>query len=134
MKDLVFDKPTLTPPLSKGGAWTLANDWTVVFRGEYYHIAAGFGTDGASIPRALWWVCGTPLETPRLFAALLHDFLYSGGDPEATRKDADDIYREVQVALGICRLKAWVEWTVLRLFGWIHWKGAAPVRGSWEAS
>lgn len=115
---LKFDLPKLTPV--KTGIWKLSFDWTVVFRGECYHIPAGVLTDGASIPRWLWWLCGTPMAMPRLLAALMHDYLYAGGDPEATRADADGLYRDLQIALGVPRWKAYIEWLMLRLFGASH--------------
>ena len=83
----------------------------------------GFVTDGASIPVWLQWLCGSPWKIPRFYAALVHDYLYSGGDFEATRADADDLFRDLQIALGIPRWKAYVEWAALRLFGWTHWQG-----------
>ena len=121
MNKLVFDRPVLNPPRFHDEPWTLACDWTVVFRGEYYHLPAGFETDGASIPRLLWWICGTPLEVPRLYAALVHAFIYGGNAPEATRAAADDLYRDLQLALGVPRWKCYVEWAALRLFGKSHW-------------
>ena len=123
MKKLVFDIPSLIPPGFSDEGWKLAYDWTVVFRGECYRIPAGFETDGASIPRPLWWLCGYPLEMPRLLAAIVHDYIYSGGDPGATRADADDLYRDIQIALGVSRAKAYVEWLALRLCGRSHWCG-----------
>lgn len=123
MKDLVFDKPVMSP-FGKD-LWELVADWHITFRGESYCVKAGFVTDGASIPRWLWPVCGHPMKLPRLYAALVHDYLYDGNDPEATRKDADDIFRELQVALGILWVRAWIEWVALRLFGRRHWNGEA---------
>lgn len=105
--------------------WELAADWRIVFNGYVFKLPIGFKTDGASIPRILWRVCGTPLEAPRVYAALVHDWLYSGGDPDATRGEADAIYRDIQIALGVSRVKAWVEWAALRLCGWSHWQGDA---------
>lgn len=129
MKKLVFSLPSVTLPRTKGEPFALTHDWTLVFRGGYYRLPAGFTTDGASIPRWLWWLCGTPYESPRIFAALVHDYLYGGGDPETTRADADDLYRDIQIALGVSRVKAYVEWLALRLCGWTHWNGFLPVRG-----
>lgn len=99
----------------------LVEKFDVMFRGELYTVPAGFETDGASIPRWLWPVCGHPLQAPRVVAAIVHDFLYGGGDPEATREDADDLYRDMQIALGIPRWKAYVEWAALVMFGKSHW-------------
>lgn len=132
---LVFDRPALIPPLGKGGLWELENDWSVFYEGNVYHIPAGFKTDGASVPRFLWRVCGTPLEVPRVYAALVHDWLYSGGVPNAarlhdalysggpvvTRAEADAIYRDMLIALGESRFKAYVEWSAIRLCGGSHW-------------
>ena len=119
--DLIFDSPVLSP--YGEDIWVLKYGWTVVFRGEYYSIPAGTCTDGASIPRVLWFLCGHPLQVPRLYAALIHDYLYDGNDLDATRKDADDLYRDIQIALGVSSVKAWIEWAVLRAFGWSHWQG-----------
>ena len=119
---LDFRAPAFVP--APGGRFALARAWRVVYRGETYAVPAGFVTDGASIPAWIQWLCGSPWEAPRLYAALVHDFLYSGGDPEATRADADDIFRDLQISLGVPRWKAYVEWAALRLFGGSHWQGA----------
>ena len=122
MDELIFEKPCMEPVQT--GVWRLRYDWTLVFRGEFYTVPAETETDGASIPRALWLVCGEPMQVPRLYAALMHDFLYSGGDPEATRKDADDLYRDLLIALGVSSWRAYIEWAALRCFGASHWRGS----------
>lgn len=145
MQELIFSLPKMIPPLEDGGAWVLADDWNVIYKGDTYIIPSGFATDGASIPRFLWRVSGTPLSTPRLFAAIIHDYLYGGGDPDATRKDADTIYRDLQLVLieqetipsdygwfkrtwAKCQKSnrkraAWTEYYALRLCGKSHWCG-----------
>ena len=61
----------------------LMEPWHIDRVGSFgFTVPAGTTTDGASIPRWLWRVCGHPLEAPRVYAALLHDWLYSGVDPE----------------------------------------------------
>lgn len=117
--DLSFAAPTFT--VADGGRLALARDWHIWYRGEWYSAPQGFVTDGASIPFWLRWLCGSPFEPPRMYAALLHDWLYSGGDPEATRADADDLYRDMQISLGVPRWRAYTEWGALRLFGSSHW-------------
>ena len=121
MKELTFEKPVMSP--YGEDLWELVEGWHITFRGEDYCVNAGFVTDGASIPSWLWVICGHPMKQPRLFAALVHDYLYDGNDPEATRKDADDLYRELQIALGVSKFKAYTEWSALRMFGGSHWKG-----------
>jgi len=121
MNDLSFEYPMLYPPQPGDEFWRLAADWSVIYKGEVYRIPYGFATDGASIPCFLRPICGDPMETPRLYAAIVHDFIYSGGDPEATREDADTLYRDMLVALGISKFKALVEYYAIRAFGSSHW-------------
>lgn len=125
MNNIEFEKPHLL--LVDGTKHKLLSDWTVTFRGEEYRVPMEFITDGASIPFWLQPICGDPNKVPRVYAALMHDWLYSGGDPEATRADADDLYRDMQIALGVPRWKAYVEWTALRIFGRSHWSAAVKV-------
>ena len=124
MKNVKFDLPLLLPPRTADGVWTLGRPWRVDWGEVSFVLPKGFGTDGASIPRALWRVCGTPLDVPRLYAALVHDWLYSGDGPRGTRAEADAVYRDMQIALGVSRVKAWTEWAALRLFGASHWEDA----------
>lgn len=145
METLKFERPTMYPPAAEGDMWELAKDWLISYKGEDYLLPAGFMTDGASIPRFLWRLCGTPLQTPRLYAALVHDYIYGGGDPDATRKDADTIFRDLQIALidmeptpadaawykrlafaakkASRKKAAAVEYYALRLCGKSHWCG-----------
>ena len=121
MKNVKFDLPLLIPPRMADGVWTLGRPWRVDWGEVSFVLPRGFGTDGASIPRALWRVCGTPLDVPRLYAALVHDWLYSGDGPRGTRAEADAAYRDIQIALGVSRVKAWTEWAALRVCGGSHW-------------
>lgn len=124
MKNVKFDLPLLVPPRTADGVWTLGRPWRVDWGEVSFVLPKGFGTDGASIPRALWRVCGTPLDVPRLYAALVHDWLYSGDGPRGTRAEADAAYRDIQIALGVSRVKAYAEWAALRIFGASHWEDA----------
>jgi len=99
----------------------LMADWPVVASGWRFVVPAGAETDGASIPRSLWRVCGHPLEVPRCYAATAHDWLYGGGLPEMPRKDADRVYRALLIHFGVPRWKAFLEYAALRACGWSHW-------------
>lgn len=83
-------------------------------------IGAGFKFDGASIPRALWRLCGHPFTCPRVAAALAHDWLYASHAVD--RETADKIYRELQKQLGINIISRNVEYYTLRIFGGFAWK------------
>ena len=110
----------------KGSTAVLQMDWRVdgilpdgrVF---YIEVKAGFVFDGASIPRALWRLCGHPLEAPRIAAALAHDWIYASR--ACARADADAIYREICRMVGIAWICRTTEYEVLRWFGWIAWNG-----------
>ena len=115
----ISNAPLLSP--NKDGTWTLMADWRVWINNRFVTIPCGFTTDGASIPRFLWRVCGHPMEVPRLYLAIIHDWLYSGGCPGVTRRFADAVFRDGQVDFGIRKASAWIEWFALRLCGRSHW-------------
>ena len=132
----------------------LMEDWHIEWVGPLWEgvtVPAGTTTDGASIPRMLWRVCGHPLEAPRVYAALLHDWLYGGcaggggragapclrepadqgtgragapclREPAVTRKEADRCYYALLRHFGVAGWRAKIEYWALRLFGGSHWK------------
>lgn len=122
MSKIVWSAPFVRLPMPGDDDATLMEDWEVAVGDWLFVVPAGTRTDGASIPRALWSVCGHPLEAPRVYAAIVHDWIYGGGGPNCiTRADADAIYRELLVAYGWGRVRAWIEWTAIRFFGGGHW-------------
>lgn len=91
-------------------------------RGLSFEVPAGTRTDGASIPRFLWRVCGHPLQAPRVYAALLHDWLYTyGWQLGISRKEADRCYRALLRHFGVSAWSAEIEYSMLRLFGAAHY-------------
>lgn len=117
-----FERPDLEPI---GNAYRLAYDWHTDCFGAVWPqitVKAGFVTDGASVPRLLWRVAGDPMEVPRIYAAIVHDWIYSGGDRRFDREEADCIYRDYNIALGMSKFRAYIEYYALRLFGGGHWE------------
>ncbi len=53
--------------------YVLARDWV----SGRHTVPNGFQTDGASIPRPLWFLIGSPFAPESIQAAVLHDYLYS---------------------------------------------------------
>lgn len=86
----------------------------------YLTVDVGFRFDGASTPRWLWWLCGDPMEVPRVAAALAHDWLYAAHVTD--RKTADMIYRVICRRVRIGRVRSGVEYRALRYFGGKAWK------------
>ena len=95
------------------GKWEVAE--------PYYEVPAGFVTDGASIPRFLWRLCGHPMESPRIAAAVVHDWHYTTGD--IPRADADALFRELLLEAGVAWHRAIIYWLAVRTFGAAHYKG-----------
>lgn len=85
-------------------------------------IPSGFQTDFASVPRAfrniinVWGLHG--------LSAVLHDFLYSkqGADFCNTRKEADFIFYESMVRIGVSKVRAYTMYKSVRLFGGGHFE------------
>jgi hypothetical protein len=85
-------------------------------------IPAGYMSDGASVPRLLWWFL-PPWGDRATFAALLHDYLldrlqgFENGGPiigAATRKACDGEFLAALLALEVPRWRAWLAWSAVR--------------------
>ena len=130
--------PTMTARY--GGFWQLAFDWSVPFelpdgRRGRVTVYAGFVTDGASVPRTAWFLAGHPMESPRIVAALAHDWLYASHATD--RKTADKIYAAILRAVGRASWRVAIEYAVLRAFGASAWHEhdleAKYIRDGWTA-
>ena len=124
----------LTPPLLYWRGhyrFSLAADypWPI---GEAHHpddhrivVPSGFTTDGASIPRCLWW--WLPPHGDYLPAAIIHDYLYARAGKATsngkgyTREQSDRIFYRGMLSLGIPTVKAWLMWKAVRVMGWTGW-------------
>lgn len=120
MKVVILDLPKIQPSADGGECWVLVEDFHVLVDGMMFTVPAGFKTDGASIPRFLWRLCGHPLETRRFPVAVLHDWLYEV-DQGLTRQQVDEIYRDGLLSLGFSKWAANAEYYALRLFGASRW-------------
>jgi hypothetical protein len=125
--DIYFqmDAAPKVAPLIDGELWELTEDFEVNIQEYSFVVPKGFVTDGASIPRFFWRLCGHPLEATRFPAAIVHDFLYYE-DTGVDRKTADELYRKMLIALGESKFAARVEWIALRCFGWRRWNSHEP--------
>ena len=96
-----------------------AGGWEAVVR-----VRPGFRTDGASIPRLLWRVFGSPYDPDIIAAAIGHDALYRGRI--LPRRDADAAFLRMMEAGGVGKLKRRLVWAGVRLFGWAAWLRHTP--------
>ena len=125
MREAVFPVKPAVRPL-EGSDYELAQEfsframvdrvWDVVV-----HLKPGFRTDGASIPRILWRVFGSPYDPDIFPAAIAHDALYRGEIVE--RKDADLAFLKMMEKSGVPKKKRRLIYRGVRWFGWITWLG-----------
>jgi len=141
-------RPTIRfVPVPGKRLWALAEDWHTP-RGI---IPKGTTTDGASIPRWLWWLIGSPMDSRLAEAAMLHDWEYRWG--LIPQKDADwNLYRMIcyrfdewhsarktvhafgfrgllmridnppRARWAADRARAWLIWRAVRAFGGWHYR------------
>lgn len=85
-------------------------------------VPAGFVTDGASVPRPLWWLLPAWGRYSR--AAVIHDYLCKAHFDDVdlgfylTRKIADDLFYEAMVECGVNVTMRWLMWASVRLNAW----------------
>lgn len=128
MSTAIFpDKPAVKP--LEGDTYELVDDFYFRAKVEGWevivHVKPGFTTDGASIPRWLWPVFGSPYDPDIMAAAIGHDAMYRG--EIVPRADADAAFRRMMKANGVVRWKRRRIWLGVRLFGWITtWRKHTP--------
>ncbi|WOB06485.1 DUF1353 domain-containing protein [Piscinibacter gummiphilus] len=84
-------------------------------KGRRWVVPELFTTDGASIPRFLWSLIGSPFTGKYRLPAVAHDAAYQVvGQPKA---DADRMFHEAMLEQGVGRVKAWAMYSAVRLFG-----------------
>jgi hypothetical protein len=115
-----------------GRQWRLHRDisYTIAtgrFAGATSTVRAGFEFDWASVPAVLWPVL-PPAGNGRNhygIAALWHDWLMVhhaiGGYP-CERRDADDLFREIMLYVGVSRWLARAMWLAVRAGSWAAWR------------
>lgn len=89
--------------------------------GTRFTVPEGFETDLASIPRMLQWLPHLHPNGRCRRSAVLHDYLYAE-KVTATRKVADEIFRDALQAEGCSRRTATVYYWAVRLFGGKAWR------------
>jgi len=102
-------------------------------------VPAGFVTDFASSPPAIWWLI--PPWGKYGKAAILHDYLYLNhrylaqaqsfreeraagralNPKRVTREYADNVFREAMTVLGVAPWRVKLMYWGVRCFGWLAW-------------
>lgn len=111
--------------------WEVADDWQFTIMGEDYIIPQGFRFDGASIPKFLHtWLSPTGVL---LMGGLIHDYAYKYATllksdqketmGKITQKQADQIFRDINIEQNGFHFLNYLAYYALRLGGWVAWNG-----------
>jgi len=142
-KEMPTMQPIVIPTAGKGfwGAilmwilgtrtWTITKDYHFTIRGEDYVIPKGFEFDGASVPKFLAsWL--SPVGV-LLVGGLVHDYAYKyekllkkdkkETSPTLTQKEADIIFRDINIEQNGFHLMNYLAYWALRLAGFVAWNG-----------
>ena len=79
-----------------------------------------FDFDGASIPKALWSVIGSPMTGGYQRAGCLHDALYAS--EYFPREVCDALFLEAMKSDGVGYVRRYAMYNAVRAFGWMVWK------------
>jgi len=94
--------------------------------GAWSTVRTGFMFDWASAPWFLWPLCPPAGLTgqPYGIAALWHDWLYAHkhvAGVAISRLDADRVFVEIMLYVGVSPWRAWAMYGAVRAFGWWPW-------------
>lgn len=142
-----MDQPSLIPISNKWYRLTKAYRYTWEAENNTWQVVvfAGFETDIASVPRAVWTLTGIIPDGLHRAAAVVHDLLYRftgapknpGGclqyfnsvfgrwqtcEQPMSRKDCDRLFCRIMKEAGVSKLKRDVMYREVRKFGWIPWR------------
>jgi hypothetical protein len=107
-------------PVPENGTYRLA--FSVIIEGIF--IPSWFEWNGASIPKFLWPLLGSPFAPEMMVASLVHDFLYSKLSAKLgiSRRKADKIFRKLLIANGMDKDDAEMLYLGVRAGGKSHYQ------------
>lgn len=115
-----FESPLVVEYLD-GHDWIVREPFSYVSPRVAIHIAAGFHTDFASIPRALWrWMPPTDHRIAK--PAVIHDYLYRTPGMAFTRQQADYELREAMACIGTSKFDRSIVYYAVRAGGGRAWQ------------
>ena len=114
-------KTTKAPWLKKSTRkWEVFYDFHATIDEVDWIIPRGYVFDGASIPRFLW-IFWTPTNEESWEASCVHDYFYSHATDQVTKKFADDVFRQMLINAGASKMKVFLFFHAVRLFGKGQW-------------
>ena len=100
----------------------LSEDKTVESLGYSVTVKKGFDFDGASIPKWLWSIYGSPLNGNYLVASLIHDGLYAS--QKVSKSVSDKIFFDIMKQSNVGYIKRTSMYLAVTMFGGKDWKEA----------
>ena len=104
----------------------LSEDKTVESLGYSVTVKNGFDFDGASIPKWLWSIYGSPLNGNYVVASLIHDGLYAS--QKVSKRVSDKVFLDVMKQLNVGYIKRTSMYLAVKMFGGKDWKEASKYK------
>ena len=113
---------TLDLQIINENLFILNKDKTVESLGYSITVKKGFDFDGASIPKWLWSIYGSPLNGNYVVASLIHDGLYAS--QIVSKSLSDKIFLDVMKQSNVGYIKRTSMYLAVKMFGGKDWKEA----------
>lgn len=126
-----FTKSLVVTPLADGNTWVLREPFAYYLGShpgeEQVVVPQGFVTDFATVPSFMRWYVNNWGRHGN--AAVIHDWLYWEQTERSgySRADADQIFKDGMVVLGVGSTRRTLLYWAVRLFGWWAWR-----RNRWD--
>ena len=104
----------------------LSEDKTVESLGYSVTVKKGFDFDGASIPKLLWSIYGSPLNGNYVVASLIHDGLYAS--QKVSKSISDRIFLDIMKQSNVGYIKRTSMYLAVKMFGGKDWKEASEYK------
>lgn len=121
---------TLELEIVNENVFILSKDKTVESLGYSVTVKKGFDFDGASIPKWLWSIYGSPLNGNYVVASLIHDGLYAS--QLVSKKVSDKIFLDLMKQSNVGYLKRTSMYLAVKLLGGKAWKEATEYKEEYE--
>ena len=117
---------TLELEIINENLFILSKDKTVESLGYSITVKKGFDFDGASIPKWLWSIYGSPLNGDYVVASLIHDGLYAS--QKISKSLSDKVFLDVMKQSKVGYIKRTSMYLAVKLFGSKDWKEASKYK------
>lgn len=117
---------TLELEIINENVFTLSKDKAVESLGYSVTVKKGFDFDGASIPKWLWSIYGSPLNGNYVVASLIHDGLYAS--QKVPKRVSDKIFLDIMKQSNVGYIKRTSMYLAVTLFGGKDWKESSKYK------